>query len=602
MGRVEEYLAETRLTLQQTALALHLEDNPNIAHAIERLTAAELEEMRQLDSYSQDVLFWATGVWVCAARDRNPTLIPTEQFAKVELNELTYPAAPQRLPAAEREAVLAAIATLPAPSPGSFAVVYHRSPDSLPGTARPYPLFVDSNGPEVETIETLLEKHSPDYRTANARASAYWTRGKLTPEELAQRITETLTRDDGTRAPSPHEWCALHRLTVSDFRTGLYFRQAREIEQLKGALKTEKKRKAHEARVVLPAQLVALYRPQTHSTLYQRATQGELFADVATLSVLRESAELKVAQLATLKSPEVRAMVGVFRAFTITGGEDGRDHFLPAIEIPASGLYAAMSLEAPSDRERRRHFDALTTLSRTTLRVAIKLPSPDGKGYAVQGEETPMFTVRPIWSASADGRRSLTAEEANAIATQWTSNAGAPWEGPLPDTFRLSLPLIMQVVAARLVLSGDVFEKLDAGAKEVRGLREKFAPLDWVLYVLITQTSQPQQGGLCFVDREQLLEDFYGAEEVRKARAKGKLRGPTGYLTQYEKAVAVLEAGGLARRVKKDYPTVKKGELRDVFELIPGTVLRHERDTETLPLLPAETTSSKKRPRAKRAQ
>jgi hypothetical protein len=91
--------------------------------------------------------------------------------------------------------------------------------------------------------------------------------------------------------------------------------------------------------------------------------------------------------------------------------------------------------------------------------------------------------------------------------------------------------------------------------------------LDFGLLMKITQTVQAGQGGKSFVDVLQLLREAYGhLPTFPKHLRKGKLTA------QYERAVAVLDAGGIARRVTKRHRT-KDGALRDVFELLPDNVL-----------------------------
>jgi hypothetical protein len=264
----------------------------------------------------------------------------------------------------------------------------------------------------------------------------------------------------------------------------------------------------------------------------------------------------------------VRALFGVFRLFS--GTEEERT-LAESRLVPANILYKAAGVTSRRDKDRRRLFDALRTVSSQEIAVAVKGKTPEGKPWVI-GDRAPMFRMRPVWSESTDGRRKLEESQAAEVAEEWAAIGASSesWTGPLPDHFEFSLPEVMRRVLHRLVLKGDALERLDAGAKEARGAAEKFHPLDWRLFLEVTQTVQATQGGRSFVDREALLQDFYGAGKIAAAREAGKYRSR--YESQYDKAVQVLKEGNLAEIIERDYKT-SDGEKRDIFLVSPDVML-----------------------------
>ena len=190
---------------------------------------------------------------------------------------------------------------------------------------------------------------------------------------------------------------------------------------------------------------------------------------------------------------------------------------------------------------------------------------------AVEVGECPPFSVAARFYDTGDKRR----ESTEKLEKDWREQRGR-----IPDAFRFDIPPVMRSTARRLVLSGDILVRLDAGAKVARGPSESFEPLDFALFLKITQTIQRPHGSRSFVDVAQLLREHYGhLPSFEAQRKKGKLSA------QYEKAVAVLEAGQIAKRVTKGHRT-KDGEKRDVFELVAGNVLNRTGLSSQAPTLP----------------
>lgn len=539
---VRRYVADTGLPLEAVVLAFNLEDAPEHPHATERLTDAQRAALADVDDDLDTLGGWVLNLAVQAGgKLKRPP---------VEL-----------LPAAEAAMLEDALRI-----------------DALLNDPRAVRIN-DGAGVDVWSSALVI---SPTLAALNAKRGAILARCILTPDERRDRITKALTRADGTVAPSPADWCAVRGENLTTFRAALYVEWyeagRREVERLEAELARERKRKARKGlpdRTVLPQRLVdSGYRGQVGANVARDYELGtlDLFGDTdtkaQTLAVLR-SEEVQAPQLAALTPPQVRTLVGVYRL--ATDGEDGQ-HLRSGFTVPAAILWRAMGLTgAVRDNERRAHFAALLDVSRKRIKWTATVTL--GERGAVMGGECAPFEVRPIWSDGEDGRRTYTPDEAQRIADAWHKLApGDAWTGPIPDRFLVTIPNDMRAIDRRLVLSGDTVTKLDEGAKVARGPRESFSTLDWVLWMTITQAVQRPHGGRAYVNVAAVLDAVYSPEKVAAQRRKGKLGGRSGYLTQYEKAVAVLDAGGLARRVKRDH-TTGKGGRRDVFELLPGNVL-----------------------------
>lgn len=335
-------------------------------------------------------------------------------------------------------------------------------------------------------------------------------------------------------------------------------------------------------RILIPGQLIdAGYKPGGgFRRQLAEVEQGDLFAPGDALDLLTTAAEALVegTQLGDLSPAQVRALVAVFRVFS-SEGDDGRELRSAPITVPARLMYQAAEIDPHNGRACRDLFQALDTLANRSLYVSLKFKDAAGR-WCVAGDRSPIYHLRPYWTDVADGRKRRE-EDAEGIAQEWagrSATAGAqPWKGPLPDAYEVALPTIMRKVWRTLVVRGDILRLLDTGAKRVRGERESFTGLEWRLFVEITQRTQSQQLSddgttlRSFVDRHELLADFYGAEEVKKARSKGKYK--TGYVAQFEKAARALEEGKVARWVPAEAGRgSRRGEAKDVFELSPDIV------------------------------
>jgi len=151
-----------------------------------------------------------------------------------------------------------------------------------------------------------------------------------------------------------------------------------------------------------------------------------------------------------------------------------------------------------------------------------------------------------------------------------------------------------------------VLDRLEAGSRAVRGVQAGLNPLDHRLLIEITQREQSQHrsgDGLrvrSYVDREKVLADYYGADQLAKWKRAGKLRERA--TVPYENAARALVEGELVARWDPTYTTTA-GERRDVFELVPGVVVGTDApvtdDPAQTTLLPLRGRKSR-RPRAKK--
>lgn len=556
---VRRYLTETGLALEDVIATHRLEVAPLGPHARERLTAGETKALAGIERTLESASAWVVGLALKSTKAQTravprPALLPVREAKMLE-----------------------------------------KALDALLDDSRAVRL--EGGGVNVWLSALAI---SPTLGDLAARQKALYDKCILTPAELRERIAARLTGPDGRPAITPAEWCTAQGENFSRFIAALYETWfAIGTQRLEEELAKERKRgKLLPDRAVLPGTLVDNgFRPEVQARHLQEIANETLplfeYDDDAerVLAEMRIHAELKIPQLAALDAPQQRALLAVYRLAT-PGEVDAmlRDWF----EVPAGMLWQAMGLERPSDAVKRRHLAALRALGDKQLHYTATVEQ--GNRRAVEIGKCPPYTVAAKYLDTKDGRKRSVA----ALEKDWEANRGR-----IPDTFRFEIPLVMRKTARRLVLSGNVLSRLDAGAKAARGPLESFEPLDFALFLKITQTVQHRHGGRSYVDVAQLLREHYltpapsedadalaamTAEERKKAadkreyafqarRKKGK------YAAQYEKAVAVLEAGELARRISKGQPT-KDGTRRDVFELLPDNVLNRIKAGADAPTLP----------------
>lgn len=445
-----------------------------------------------------------------------------------------------------------------------------------------------------------------------------------TDKERAQYDAGLFALDDGTEFPTPETWLyALAALgeahDLPTLEAGLERIGQEASERLHAAeLEAERaeREKAERERDALAEQLQHVtpglsksvvfprpvlqsgYDPKYFARLHDKLEQRELFVTADASGELdraflleHSGVTIPPAQLAHLDPLEVRALFGVLRLFSRYN--DKTEYTTDQVVVPASLLFDATHTSR-SGSQRRAQFNALLKLSERVLYFATVVEY-EGRSI-LTGERSPLFTLRPRWADSDDRRRALSASDATEVVRQWTArghvNAGESmpeWTGPLPDSFVLALPPVVRTLTGALVLNADILERLERGAREVhRGKKTHpgFSSLALPLLMRIAQTVQKAQRSddgtraRSFVDRHAFLCEYYGAEQVAKARSRGKFREKM--LAPYQTAVQTLLAGGLVAHYNPDHTTAK-GEHRDVFELAPDVVRGSQRTGAALP-------------------
>jgi hypothetical protein len=242
---VRRYLAETGLAIEAVLAADRLAEMPDFPHARARLTDDELEARRELGVKLQAVERWA---WL-AGRTKHPDA----------------PAQPVHLPAAEGEAVLAALTALPPVVTIPEAVL----PDSQ------WPTHRELEKARGETLARLAEV-SPTYRAALERREALDAKARLSPAELRRWIAERLTRPDGTVAPSPADWCAANGEALETFRRALYAESFAAVQERAERAEEELKRERPRPIRQGTAMISTLHADKRTVKKAQRKRRGEL--------------------------------------------------------------------------------------------------------------------------------------------------------------------------------------------------------------------------------------------------------------------------------------------------------------------------------------
>lgn len=483
----------------------------------------------------------------------------------------------------------------------------------------------ETAGPGASTW-TEVRALSPTCAAHWQAFTAYRQRVEVRGDELRASLEQLVLTETGAVWVHPETWLAQQNISgasLGDLHLGCWWLTREELDDLRQRTETaEQQARADRAaleqerqrskdlraglsdRVILPGQLVRSgYDVLAFKNDVRAIDQRELFPDDdITAPLLRAGAEAVVeqSQLAALSATEIKALVGVYRLFT-TQGDDGRELLGTFLPVPARLAYQAAGVKSTRDKSRRAMFEAFRLASARTLYVSLRGETDDGKPYVV-GDRVSLFNMRPVWTASADKRRSLTASDADHLAREWAQlTSGSPWHERLPDGYVFTLPPIMRKIWHRLVVSADILDRLDQGAKTIRGGSEGFTRLDWRLYIAATQTVQHMHRTadgsrfLSFVNPHAILCDVYGEEKVERARKRGKKT----YIAQYDKAVAVLVGGGIAACIERDYRTAD-GELRDVLALDPTVMVSHTSRLKQSPrrkLLTAPKTPKKPRNR-----
>lgn len=438
-------------------------------------------------------------------------------------------------------------------------------------------------------LEWMIRSPDPESRKLTEEIEQLAQPAAMDEEARAAALERLRTREDGTRRADPVAWVDAspwkhirgimlqHLETLARQEAERRAEEAEaENERLRAALLAQQQEAKGATGIVQLGDRLSLPRPAVDvarkdaggfADLLSKIDQGELFAGEPTVAVLRE-AEVTVErrQFAELSTPEIRGLCGVFRAFS-SMGDNGREFTDSVLSLDARTMYDACGVDARQPKSCRELFDALRKLSERD--VYVPLTFQDGDQFWVMGERTPVCQVRPVWSPEKR-------EDADAIARAWIRQERGgkeEWTGPLPDKYVLTLPGIMRKVWGALVVSGDVLQRLEDGAKQERGKGQGFRPIDWALFLELTQTTQAQQladnlQSLCsYIDRDAFILAHHGREKVESYR---KRRHYKTLVAEYEKAAQVLLAAGICTSWKPGSKG-KRGP-RDVFTLSPDVV------------------------------
>lgn len=458
---------------------------------------------------------------------------------------------------------------------------------------------------EIVGSYALKTQATPEEVAETARL--YLNGGPLLSEWIYERAAKGTVPDDALRAlVKPllgFAWLALDDLVREEAREAQ--RRAEEAEQ---ALQTETERREQTERKLAeiqkslqlsdrfhwPRAVVDAFRTDgaTAAAILDRverslaaqeageaADQLELLpADENTLELLRRAeTTIEGRQLGHLTTPEIRALAAVLHIFS-SRGDDGKGFTVGGtIGIPARLLYSAARINPRQPNQCRALFSALDDLSREEVYLSLKVQ--DGEQWRIVGEHSPLIQMRPVWSASKRA-------DADRIAEQWgqyglkvararrDGRKPPKWTGPPPDDYVLTLPPTVCRVFRSLVVSADILDRLQTGAKRVRGENQGFQPIDFALFLEITQTTQGQQVAddgkavRSYVDRDEFIEGHYGPETVRVKRERGHYNRDL--TAQYETAAEVLLAGEIVTEWKPEQQA-RRGK-RDVFTANPAVV------------------------------
>jgi hypothetical protein len=428
-----------------------------------------------------------------------------------------------------------------------------------------------------------------------------------------------LLRADGTPATAWDEWLAARNAAgwgedhFSTLLTGLRiiaFRVAREKEaSLEAALAD-----AQSVGLAMMPQgwhngFQRRASPETRARLQKRLDAGE----VELSGKVPEGWEYRPnpRELLGLSVPQYRALFALCHRL---GDERQEEHPGPdgtsirkwpeSVSMTAAALYQAAGVNTRGTSGRREFFAALVDLSDREMQYEIIL----GRQMIVHRE--PVVTFTPSFDlggeADADSRGQALAarwgawrEERRKLGTE----AAPAWDGPLPVGYVFTLAKPLRLGEGALVFSRQVFARIEAAAQHIR---KQAHALDFAVFLEATITRQAQQldafpaikegaervhSFRSYINRDQFLADYYGAEKLRKDRKRAT--------AQYEMALEVNLRAGTFLEVEKAVATKKRGELRDIVVPSP-TMLPYLANRAAGALKRAEEKAAKKA--AKRAR
>jgi hypothetical protein len=449
--------------------------------------------------------------------------------------------------------------------------------------------------------------------TLEAVASWEWGEWNMAGEFIVRPSgTKPLARADGSAAVPWEEWLAARTATgwedhFSTLLSGLRLiatRVAREKEaRLEAALAD-----AHRGGLAMMPQgwhngFQRRATPETRDRLRKRMEAGE----VELSGKVPEEWEYRPnpRELLGLSVPQYRALFALCHRL---GDERQEEHPGPdgtsirkwpeSVSMTAAALYQAAGVNTRGTSGRREFFAALVDLSDREMQYEIIL----GRQMIVHRE--PVVTFTPSFDlggeADADSRGQALAarwgawrEERRKLGTE----AAPAWDGPLPVGYVFTLAKPLRLGEGALVFSRQVFARIEAAAQHIR---KQAHALDFAVFLEATITRQAQQldafpaieegaervhSFRSYINRDQFLADYYGAEKLRKDRKRAT--------AQYEMALEVNLRAGTFLEVEKAVATKKRGELRDIVVPSP-TMLPYLANRAAGALKRAEEKAAKK--------
>ncbi len=333
----------------------------------------------------------------------------------------------------------------------------------------------------------------------------------------------------------------------------------------------EAERRAH--RTLIPSAIHGAYRAKDAAARHALVEQGMLLPEGdESRAVIAGAAvrQVNAREFADLSVPQIRALVGVCSRITEAGTVSGGKLFQKQPSFTARELYEAAGVNHRQAKQCGDLFTAMVDLSDRRTFFEITGEDPDTKKPLSAMWEGPVFTMVPIFP----GEDSSLFDRYVAWR-QKARNERGPWKGPLPARYTLTIPAIVRQTLSPLVISRDTLQRLEEGARKVRG-NGKLTPLDWALFMEVTLTRQSQQleviqveGGSdvysfrSYVDRQKFLNDYLGEAEIKNNPARCE--------RAYESSANVLRAGELMLDVR--FARASRGGERDIYVPHPDVLL-----------------------------
>lgn len=284
-------------------------------------------------------------------------------------------------------------------------------------------------------------------------------------------------------------------------------------------------------------------------------------------------------ELVGLNMPQYRVLFGLCQMLA-DRGQDHKKLFPEHLHITAAEFYSAGNINTAQQKLKRDLFMAAVVLSERKIQheVIVKDDHGSPRSLYIQREEVlhmvPEFayddTIAEKWQDWCRLRAKVGADNA------------PDWDGPLPTGYVFTLPTLMRSGDGALVFSRSVLRRLDQAAKD---LGYKMHPFFVSLFLEATITRQAQQYDAfpipgqaepvesfrCYIDRRQVLEDYFGADALKN--------DPSRHQDQYKKALEVNLKAGTFLSVEPERTTTR-GKQRDIVvpnpQVLPGLTSRAE--------------------------